>query len=110
MAEQCVQRRLAAILDVDVAGYSGLIRFDEEVTLGRLKSVRADLIDPKIAEHHGRIVKLMGDGMLAKLLISNLTVLPRAKICFESGAKCEEASPTIGKSRLSHKLDSVPLV
>ena len=75
--------------------------------LGRLKSVRADLIDSKIAERHGRIVMLMGEGMLAEFLISNSTVLLRAIICFESGAKCEEASPSIGKSRLSHKLASI---
>ncbi len=67
-------------------------------------------LDPKIAEHHGRIVMLMGEGMLAEFLISNSTVLLRAIICFESGAKCEEASPSIGKSQLSHKLDSVTLV
>ncbi len=50
----------------DVVGYSRLIRSDEEGTLAALKALRADLIDPKIAEHHGRIVKLMGDGMLAE--------------------------------------------
>ncbi len=50
----------------DVVGYSRLIRADEEGTITALKSLRADLIDPKIAEHHGRIVKLMGDGMLAE--------------------------------------------
>ena len=61
-----MERRLAAILAADVVGYSRLIRDGEEGTLGRLKSLRADLIDPKIAEHHGRIVKLMGDGMLAE--------------------------------------------
>jgi len=61
-----MERRLAAIVTADVVGYSRLIRADEEGTLGRLKSLRADLIDPKIAEHHGRIVKLMGDGMLAE--------------------------------------------
>jgi len=60
------RRKLAAILAADVVGYSRLIRADEEGTLDRLKSLRADLIDPKIVEHHGRIVKLMGDGMLAE--------------------------------------------
>ncbi len=61
-----MERRLAAILATDVAGYSRLIRADEEGTIAALKALRADLIDPKIAEHHGRIVKLMGDGMLAE--------------------------------------------
>ena len=60
------QRRLAAILAADVVGYSRLVRSDEEGTLAALKSLRSDLIDPKIAEHHGRIVKLMGDGMLVE--------------------------------------------
>ncbi len=61
-----MERRLAAILAADVVGYARLIRNDEEGTITALKALRADLIDPKIAEHHGRIVKLMGDGMLAE--------------------------------------------
>ena len=61
-----MERRLAAILAADVVGYARLIRADEEGTIVALKALRADLIDPKIAEHHGRIVKLMGDGMLAE--------------------------------------------
>jgi class 3 adenylate cyclase len=59
-------RRLAAILAVDVAGYSRLMGVDEEGTLERLKAHRRELIDPKIAEHHGRIVKTTGDGLLAE--------------------------------------------
>ena len=59
-------RRLAAILAADVAGYSRLIEADEEGTLGRLKALRADIIDPKIAGHKGRIVKTTGDGMLVE--------------------------------------------
>ena len=61
-----MERRLAAILATDVVGYARLIRADEEGTIAALKSLRADLIDPKIAAYHGRIVKLMGDGMLAE--------------------------------------------
>ena len=61
-----MERRLAAILAADVVGYSRLIRADEEGTLAALKALRRDLIDPRIAEHHGRVVKLMGDGMLAE--------------------------------------------
>jgi class 3 adenylate cyclase len=56
-------RRLAAILAADVAGYSRLMGADEEGTLERLKALRRELIDPKIAEHHGRIVKTTGDGI-----------------------------------------------
>jgi adenylate cyclase len=50
-------RRLAAILAADVAGYSRLMGADEEGTLDRLKAIRAEVIDPSIAEHRGRIVK-----------------------------------------------------
>ena len=64
MAEQQVQRRLAAILVADVVGYSRLMGADETGTLVRLKSIRDDLIDPKVKEHEGRVVKLMGDGIL----------------------------------------------
>ena len=59
-------RRLAAILAADVAGYSRLIGVDEEGTLNRLRSIRVELIDPKIAEHRGRIVKTTGDGLLVE--------------------------------------------
>jgi adenylate cyclase len=59
-----MERRLAAILATDVVGYSRLIRADEVGTVAALKALRANLIDSKIAEHHGRLVKLMGDGML----------------------------------------------
>jgi len=59
-------RRLAAILAADVAGYSRLMGADEEGTLERLKALRHDLVDPKIAEHHGRIVKTTGDGLLVE--------------------------------------------
>src|SRR5499427_3075506 len=61
-----VERRLAAILAADVAGYSRLIGADEEGTLARLKAHRRELIDPKIGEHKGRIVKTTGDGLLVE--------------------------------------------
>ena len=64
--KQPVERRLAAILAADVAGYSRLMGADEEGTLERLKAHRRELIDPKIKEHHGRIVKTTGDGMLVE--------------------------------------------
>src|SRR5215472_4522166 len=66
MAEERTQRRLAAILAADVAGYSRLIGADEEGTLARLKAHRRDLLDPKIGEHRGRIVKSTGDGLLVE--------------------------------------------
>ena len=61
-----VDRRLAAILAADVFGYSRLMGADEEGTLAQLKAHRRQLIDPKIKEHHGRIVKTTGDGMLVE--------------------------------------------
>jgi adenylate cyclase len=61
-----MDRRLAAIFAADVAGYSRLIGADEEGTLERLKAHRRELIDPKIAEHQGRIVKTTGDGLLVE--------------------------------------------
>src|ERR1043166_485731 len=59
-------RRLAAILAADVAGYSRLIGADEEGTLNRLRSIRAEVIEPKIAKQHGRLVKTSGDGFLVE--------------------------------------------
>ena len=59
-------RRLAAILAADVAGYSRLIGADEEGTLDRLRSIRADVINPSIAQYRGRIVKTTGDGLLGE--------------------------------------------
>jgi adenylate cyclase len=59
-----VERRLAAILAADVAGYSRLMGEDEAGTLARLKALRRELFDPRIAEHKGRIVKTTGDGIL----------------------------------------------
>ena len=66
MAEARIQRRLAAIMAVDVAGYSRLMGFDEAATLAALKAHRRELLDTEIAEHQGRIVKLTGDGMLVE--------------------------------------------
>src|SRR5271167_3619321 len=66
MAEQRVERRLAAILAGDVAGYSRLMGVDEEGTLARLNAHRREFLDPTIAEHRGRIVKRTGDGILVE--------------------------------------------
>ena len=67
-AEERVERRLTAILAADVAGYSRLMGEDEEGTLATLKGHRRELLDPKIAEHRGRIVKTTGDGMLVEFV------------------------------------------
>jgi adenylate cyclase len=64
MTAERVERRLAAILAADVVGFARLMAVDEAGTLARLKALRRDVIDPAIAAHTGRLVKLMGDGML----------------------------------------------
>src|SRR5262249_45656701 len=66
MVEGRLQRRLAAILSADLVGYSRLMGIDEAGTLSRLNALRRDLIDPTIAAHSGRVVKLMGDGALVE--------------------------------------------
>ena len=66
LASERVERRLTAILAADVAGYSRLMGVDEEGTLAGLKAHRRELVDPKIAEHRGRIVKTTGDGLLVE--------------------------------------------
>ncbi|HET9175905.1 MAG TPA: adenylate/guanylate cyclase domain-containing protein, partial [Pseudolabrys sp.] len=66
MANPQVERRLAAILAADVAGYSRLMGADEEGTHAALKVYRHEIIDPKIAEHRGRVVRIIGDGLLVE--------------------------------------------
>ena len=66
MAEQRVQRRLAAILAADVVGYSRLVELDEAGTIARLKSLQTELIQPMVVEDGGRVVKVMGDGVLVE--------------------------------------------
>ena len=66
MAEARIERRLAAILAADVAGYSRLMGADEVGTLAALKACRREIVDPAITQHHGRIVKTTGDGMLVE--------------------------------------------
>src|SRR5467141_443515 len=93
-----VERRLAAILAADVAGYSRLIEGDEEGTLGRLKALRAEVIDPKIADHHGRIVKTTGDGLLVEFasVVDALRCAAEVQAAMaESNARCR---PTAASS------------
>ncbi len=66
MIDRRVERRLAAVMATDVAGYSRLMGADEEGTLSKLKALRKALVDPKIVEHRGRVVKTTGDGMLVE--------------------------------------------
>src|SRR5687768_4177648 len=61
-----MERKLAAILAVDIVGYSALMEADEAGTFQRLRAGRAELFEPEIRKHHGRIFKIMGDGLLAE--------------------------------------------
>ena len=89
-------RRLAAILAADVAGYSRLMGADEEGTLERLKALRRELLDPKIAEHHGRIVKTTGDGLLVEF--ASVVDALRSTIARCTASAHETASTTLGNS------------
>src|SRR6266404_5191319 len=66
LVEERIERRLAAVLVADVVGYSRLVGVDDEGTIARVKALRKTLIDPKIAEYRGRIVKTTGDGALVE--------------------------------------------
>ncbi len=78
-----VQRRLAAILAADVAGYSRLMGEDEEGTLAVLTAHLKELIEPCIAEHNGRVVKTMGDGLLAEF--ASVVDAVRCAVAFQEG-------------------------
>ncbi len=85
MAEERVPRRLAAILVADVVGYSRLMETDETGTLAQLRSLRKELVDPKIEEHGGRVVKTTGDGLLIEFpsaveAVQNAVEIQRAMI------------------------------
>jgi adenylate cyclase len=64
VSEEGVERRLTTIVAADVVGYSRLMAVDEASTLAQLKSHRKELVEPKVAQYHGRTIKLMGDGTL----------------------------------------------
>ena len=66
MAPHRTERRLVAILAADIVGYSRLVERDEAGTLAAIKALRETVIDPLLAEHTGRIVKLMGDGAIVE--------------------------------------------
>jgi hypothetical protein len=106
MSEGRAERRLAAILAVDVAGYSRLMGADEEGTLAALRAVRRELGDPKIAEHRGRIVKTTGDGLLAKFVsvvdaVRCAVAVQREMITRNAAAPAERHRPQADHRRLS---------
>ena len=111
MSNDRVERRLAAVLAADVAGNSRLMGHDEEGTLARLKALRRTLVDPKIAEHRGRIVKTTGDGVLIEfpsivdalccavevqraMIERNAEVPQESRIEFRVGSTSAISSPT----------------
>lgn len=95
-----VERRLAAILAADVAGYSRLMGLDEEGTLARLKAVRKALVDPAIASYRGRIVKTTGDGMLVEFASAvdavSCAIQVQDKMAEQDGNATEKISFRIG--------------
>jgi adenylate cyclase len=95
MADRGTIRRLAAIVSADVAGYSRLMGGDEEGTLAALKSHRRELIDPKIEEHHGRIVKTTGDG----ILIEFPSVVDALHCCLGVQQEMLERNKSVSKER-----------
>ena len=82
MSDDRVQRRLAAIVAAEVAGYSRLMRLDEEGTMAAWWSYRRDVVDPIVADHGGRVVKLTGDGFLAEF--SSATDAVSAAVAMQS--------------------------
>src|SRR5215468_8364832 len=90
-----VERRLAAILAADVAGYSRLIGADEEGTLARLRAHRQEVIDPKISERRGRIVKTTGDG----LLVEFTSVVDALRCASEIQSAMAEGNATIAAEK-----------
>ncbi|GLR85952.1 adenylate/guanylate cyclase domain-containing protein [Bradyrhizobium iriomotense] len=94
MSSEHVERRLAAILATDVVGYSRLMGADELGTFERIRAHRKELFEPEVARHHGRIFKLMGDGLLAEFAsvvdaVSCAIVLQRSMLERNSGVSPE---------------------
>ena len=90
MAAERIRRKLAAILAADVVGYSRLMAADEAGTLAVLRAHRADLFDPKVSEHNGRIVKLMGDGALVEF--ASVVDAVECAVAIQEGTRAINAS------------------
>jgi class 3 adenylate cyclase len=93
--EAASERRIAAILAADIAGYSRLVGDDEEGTLNRLRALRSELIDPEIGAHRGRIVRLSGDGILAEFTSAVAAV--RCALAMQRGIAAAAAGETLGR-------------
>ncbi len=101
MAKQRLTRKLAAIFAADMVGYSRLMEADELGTLARQKAHRKELIDPKIAEHKGRIVKTTGDGLLAEF--ASVVEATECAVAIQRAiAECEADVP--GNQRIDYRV------
>jgi class 3 adenylate cyclase len=96
--EAAPARRMAAILIADVAGFSRLVGADEEGTLARLRALRSELIDPAIGAHRGRIVRLMGDGMLVEF--ASVVDAVRCALAVQRESTAAAAEPAERRIRL----------
>ncbi|MGL4962769.1 MAG: adenylate/guanylate cyclase domain-containing protein [Inquilinus sp.] len=90
-----VNRRLAAILAIDVVGYSRLMEADEAATLAAIKDLRCAVIDPLLVEHHGRIVKLMGDGAIVEF--SSVVDAVACAVAVQKGCEAEQTERPGGR-------------
>src|SRR5262249_2695833 len=95
VANERVERRLAAILAGDVAGYSRLVRIDGVGTLGALKAHRPGIVDPAIAGHKGRIFKTMGDGLLVEFASVVDAVTCATEVQNRMGSRAADDGPNI---------------
>jgi class 3 adenylate cyclase len=105
MAEERVDRRLAAIFAGDIAGYSRLMGVDEERTLRQLKAHRKELVDPKITEHRGRIVKTTGDGMLVEFV--SVADAVRCVVDIQRGMLQRNADVPVSRGSLSRNASGI---
>jgi class 3 adenylate cyclase len=101
MVLEYIERRLPAILSADVVGYSRLTGADEEGTLHRLREFRAELIDPTIQAHHGRIIKTMGDSILVEFASVVDAVRSALEVQRRVAARCADAKP---ESRIEFRM------
>ncbi len=96
-----MQRKLTAILSADIVGYSRLMELDEAETLNHLKSVRRELVDPCVSSYHGRIVKLMGDGVLVEFA----SIVDAVGCAIEIQRGMRESAPQVsGDQRMSFRI------
>ena len=98
MTSERMDRRLLALLAADVAGYSRLVGADEEGTLAQWKAHFRELIEPKIAEHHGRIVRVTGDGLLVEFVSVIVAVKCAVELQHAMGERNIGVPPEIGSS------------